>query len=197
MTHAGGFFFSCPGLNRPNLQLYFTPSSFELAASKMRKPPEPDPFPGLMMGLSNCRPTSLGSVEIRSASPHDPPAIQPNLLGTDHDIDEMLDGAQFLRRLAATPSMAAIISEELKPGPSVERDAEMVADIRARSYSVFHPCCTARMGDDGAVDDKLRVRGVDGVRVIDASVFPNIVAGNINAAAMMVGWRGAGLVMRG
>lgn len=197
MTHAGGFFCSRPGLNRPNLQLYFTPSSYELAAPRMRKTPEPDPFPGMMMGLSNCRPTSVGSVEIRSASPHDPPSIQPNLLGTDHDIDEMLDGAQFLRRLAATPSMAAIISEELKPGPSVQRDAEMVADIRARSYSVFHPCSTARMGAGGAVDEKLRVRGVDGLRVIDASVFPNILAGNINGATMMVGWRGAGIVMRG
>jgi len=196
MTHAGGFFHSRGGLNRPNLQLYFTPSSYELAPSKARKRPEPDPFQGLMMGLSNCRPTSAGSVEIRSASPFDPPAIQPNLLATDHDVAEMLEGARFMRKLAAAPPLAAVIEEEMKPGPLVQTDDEMIADIRARGYSVFHPCCTVRMGRDGAVDEKLRLRGVEGLRVIDASVFPNIVAGNINGPTMMVGWKGAGLVMK-
>lgn len=190
-THAGGFVFSREGLNRCNIQLYFTPSSYELATAR------PDPFPGMMVGFSNCRPTSLGSVEIRSASPLDPPAIQPNLLATDHDITEMLEGARMLRKLAAVPSLANIIANEVKPGSSVQRDDEMIADIRARSYSVFHPCCTARMGKGGVVDEKLRVRGVNGLRVIDASVFPNIVAGNINGPTMMVGWRGAGLVMAG
>ena len=109
----------------------------------------------------------------------------------------MLEGARFIRRLAATPPLATTIAEEVKPGPSIQEDADMVADIRARSYSIFHPCCTARMGAGGVVDEKLRVRGVDGLRVIDASVFPNIVAGNINGPTMMVGWRGAGLVMKG
>ena len=197
MTHAGGFVFSREGLNRTNLQLYFTPSSYELTPSKARKTPEPDPFPGMMVGFSNCRPTSLGSVEIRSASPLDPPAIQPNFLATDHDVTEMLEGARFLRKLAATPPLAAVIAEEVKPGPSTQLDAEMVSDIKARSYSVFHPCCTARMGAGGVVDEKLRVRGVDALRIVDASVFPNIIAGNINGPTMMVGWRGAGLVMDG
>jgi choline dehydrogenase len=197
MTHGGGFFFSREGLNRPNLQLYFTPSSYELAPSRAGQGPQPDPFPGMMVGLSNCRPTSSGSVEIRSASPFDPPAIQPDFLATEHDVAEMLEGARFIRRLAAAPPLAAVIAEEVKPGPSVQQDSDMVADIRARGYSVFHPCGTARMGDGGAVDEKLRVRGVGGLRVIDASVFPNIIAGNINGAAMMVGWKGAGLVMDG
>jgi choline dehydrogenase len=196
MTHGGGFVFSREGLNRTNLQLYFTPSSYELAQST-RKAPRPDPFPGMMVGFSNCRPTSLGSVEIRSASPLDPPAIQPNLLATDHDVKEMLEGARFLRKLAASGPLAAIIAEEVKPGPSIQSDDEMVTDIRARSYSVFHPCCTARMGVGGVLDEKLRVRGVNGLRVIDASVFPNIIAGNINGPTMMVAWRGAGFVMEG
>lgn len=197
MTHGGGFVFSRQGLNRPNLQLYFTPSSYELTPSKAGKAPRPDPFPGMMVGLSNCRPTSLGFVEIKSASPHDPPAIHSNLLASDHDMAEMLEGARLIRKLTATPSLSAVIAEELKPGALVQLDADMIADIRARSYSVFHPCCTARMGAGGAVDEKLRVRGVDGLRVIDASVFPNIVAGNINGPTMMVAWRGAGFVMNG
>ena len=188
-THASGFVFSREGLNRSNIQLYFTPSSYELTSVK------PDPFPGIMVGFSNCRPTSLGSVEIKSASPVDPPAIQPNFLATKHDITEMLEGARFIRELSVTPQLATVIAEEIKPGLSIQLDADMEADIRARSYSVFHPCCTARMGAGGVVDEKLRVRGVDGLRVIDASVFPNIIAGNINGPTMMVGWKGAALVM--
>lgn len=190
-THAGGFVFSREGLNRSNIQLYFTPSSYELTSVK------PDPFPGIMVGFSNCRPTSLGSVEIKSASPVDPPAIQPNFLATKHDITEMLEGARFIRKLSVTPQLATVIAEEIKPGLSIQLDADMEADIRARSYSVFHPCCTARMGAGGVVDEKLRVRGVDGLRVVDASVFPNIIAGNINGPTMMVGWKGAGLVTNG
>jgi choline dehydrogenase len=188
-THAGGFVFSREGLDRSNIQLYFTPSSYELTSVK------PDPFPGIMLGFSNCRPTSLGSVEIKSASPLDPPAIQPDFLASEQDTTEMLEGARFLRKLSATPQLAKVIAEEIKPGLSIQLDADMEADIRARSYSVFHPCCTARMGAGGVVDEKLRVRGVDGLRVIDASVFPNIIAGNINGPTMMVGWKGAALVM--
>ena len=101
-----------------------------------------------------------------------------------------------MRKLAAAPPLASAIDEEVRPGPSIQQDSDMVADIRARSYSVFHPCCTVRMGSGGAVDEKLRVLGVTSLRVIDASVFPNITAGNINATTMMVAWRGAGLVMQ-
>lgn len=188
-THAGGFVFSREGLDRSNIQLYFTPSSYELKSVK------PDPFPGIMLGFSNCRPTSLGSVEIKSASAFDPPAIQPNFLATEHDITEMLEGAQFIRKLSVTPQLAKVIATEIKPGLSIRLDADMEADIRARSYSVFHPCCTARMGAGGVVDEKLRVRGVDRLRVIDASVFPNIISGNINGPTMMVAWKGAGLLL--
>jgi choline dehydrogenase len=110
-------------------------------------------------------------------------------------VDELLDGARFLRKLAAAPPLAEVIEEEFKPGDATQSDAEMIADIRARSYSIFHPCGTVRMGDDGALDSKLRVRGVENLRVIDASIFPNITTGNINAPAMMVGWKGAELVL--
>jgi choline dehydrogenase len=188
-THAGGFAYSRKGLKRSNIQLYFTPSSYELASVK------PDPFPGIMIGFSNCRPTSSGSVEIKSDSPFEPPAIQPNLLATKHDIAEMLEGALFLRKLSGEPQLSDLIVEEMKPGLSIQKTSELEADIRGRSYSVFHPCCTARMGANGVVDEKLRVQGVTGLRIIDASVFPNIIAGNINGPTMMVAWKGAGIVL--
>ncbi|MGH6907324.1 MAG: GMC family oxidoreductase, partial [Aestuariivirga sp.] len=196
MNHAGGFIHSRADLKRPNLQLYFVPSSYDRAPPKTRRMTQPDTFPGLSIGLSSCRPTSLGQVEIKSASPQDAPAIQLNLLATDNDIGEMLEGARFLRKLAAAPELAAVLAEEFKPGGATQSDAEMIADIRARGYSIFHPCGTARMGEGGALDSKLRVRGVAGLRVIDASVFPNIITGNINAPAMMVGWKGADLLLQ-
>ena len=195
MNHAGGFIHSRAGLERPNLQLYFCPSSYDRSPPKTRRMTQPDAFPGLSIGVSSCRPTSVGHVEIQSAAVQDAPAIQLNLLATDHDVGEMLEGARFLRKLAATPPLAAVLAAEFKPGKTTQSDAGMIADIRARSYSIFHPCGTVRMGEGGAVDENLRVRGVIGLRVIDASIFPNIITGNINAPAMMVGWKGADLLL--
>ena len=195
-THAGGFIHSRPGLSRSNLQLYFSPLTYDRSPPEARRMSAPDPFPGLSISVSSCRPTSVGHVEIKSASARDAPAIQPNLLATEHDVSEMLEGARFIRKLATSAPLAGVIEEEFKPGPETESDTEMIDDIRARSYSIFHPCGTSRMGGDGAVDDELRVRGVEGLRVIDASVFPNITTGNINAPAMMVGWKGAGILLQ-
>ena len=106
----------------------------------------------------------------------------------------MLAAVKFLRKLASQPSMAAVIAEELRPGPECVSDEALIADFRARSGTVYHPSCTCRMGPDvgtSVVDARLRVHGVAGLRVIDASVFPNLIAGNTNAPAMKVGWKGA------
>jgi len=122
----------------------------------------------------------------------------PNYLSTNHDVEELLAGARFLRRLAAAPSLAAVIEQELKPGPTTASEEELVADIRARSYSVFHPVGTCRMGPDPAeavVDHRLKAHGLAGLRVIDASIFPTVTSGNTNAPAIMVGEKGAALVL--
>jgi choline dehydrogenase len=113
---------------------------------------------------------------------------------------EMLAGARLLRALAATPALRAITKAETKPGPETESDAALEADIRARAYSIYHPCGTARMGPDprtAAVDADCRVHGVPGLRVIDASIMPNITSGNLNAPAMLVGWLGAERLLAG
>jgi choline dehydrogenase len=148
--------------------------------------------------VSPCRPTSHGHLQIRSSDPADPPIIHPNYLATNHDIEQLLIGARFLRRLAATPSLRAIIAEELKPGTAAQSDEALIGDIRARAYSVFHPVGTCRMSPDprdSVVDPKLRVHGLSGLRVIDASIFPTLTSGNTNAPAMMVGEKGAELVL--
>jgi choline dehydrogenase len=89
--------------------------------------------------------------------------------------------------------MASVIAEELRPGPDVSSDADLIVDFRARSGTVYHPSCTCRMGD--VVDSKLRVKGVDGLRVCDASAFPNLIAGNTNAPAILMGWKGAEVIL--
>jgi choline dehydrogenase len=135
---------------------------------------------------------------IRSSDPDAAPAILPNYLSTEHDVAELLAGARILRRLAETPALSAIIATELKPGTAVQSDAELIADIRGRAYSVFHPCGSCAMGPDPAtavVDHRLAVHGLANLRVVDASIFPTVTSGNINAPAIMVGEKGAGLIL--
>jgi choline dehydrogenase len=158
----------------------------------------PDPFPGFTTSASPCRPTSRGVLEIRSSDPTEPPRIQPNYLTTENDVAELLAGAKFLRRLAATPALRNLIEGELKPGPGAQSDEDFIADIRARAYSVFHPCGSCGMGPDPAravVDPRLKVHGLEGLRVVDAAIFPTVTSGNINAPSIMVGERGADFVL--
>jgi choline dehydrogenase len=198
LNQGGGFFRSRPDAPRPDIQLYFSPLTYERAPPGKRPLMSPDPFPGFSTSVSPCRPESRGELAIRSADPHEAPAIRPNYLASGRDRQDLLIGARFLRRLAATPSLSALIAEEIKPGPATDTDEALLADIRDRAYSVFHPCGTCRMGPDpkdAVVDPRLRVHGLAGLRVIDASIFPLITSGNINAPAVMVGEKGAELVL--
>jgi len=198
VNQGGGFFRTSGDLARPNMQLYFCPLTYEKVPPGTRALLKPDPFSGLTLSASPCRPTSRGEIRIKSADPRVAPQIQPNYLSTNHDLEELLAGARFLRRLAAAPSLAKVIEQELKPGPATASEEELVADIRARSYSVFHPVGTCRMGPDPAravVDHRLKVHGLAGLRVIDASIFPTVTSGNTNAPSIMVGEKGAALVL--
>ena len=193
----GGFFRTDPGQSRPNMQLYMQAFSTLLPKPGERPILTPDPFPGMSLGLSNCRPTSRGRIELASPDPLAPPRIVARAYDTDQDVAEMLAAVKMLRRIAAAPPLAEVIAEELRPGPAVQADADLIADFRARSGTVYHPSCTARMGPEPAqavVDAHLRVHGVEGLRVCDASVFPTLIAGNTNAPAMMVGWKGAEII---
>ncbi len=158
----------------------------------------PDAFPGFLLSAQPCRPSSRGHLELRSADPFAAPAIFPNSLSTNDDINDMLDGTKFLRKLAAAPSFRAVIAEELQPGVAVQSDAEFIDDIRARGSSVFHPVSTCRMGSDpreNVVTHELKAHGLQGLRIIDASVFPAVTSGNTNAPTIMVAEKGADLVL--
>ncbi len=198
LNQAGGFVRSDPGATRPDLQLYFSPLSYTRAPSGRRPLMHPDPFPGFLLGAQPCRPASRGHLEIRSPDPTAAPDIHPGSLSDPADLAALLAGARLLRRLAATPALAALIAQELSPGPTVTDDAALVEDIRARASTVFHPCGTCRMGPDPAtsvVDARLRVHGLEGLRVVDASVFPAVTSGNTNAPTLMLAERGADLIL--
>ena len=199
VNQAGGFVRSRADLTHPNLQLFFSPVSYTKAPPGQRPLMNPDPFPGFLLSAQPTRPTSLGHLEITSRDPFQAPAIHPNYLATDHDLQEMVEGARFLRRLAQTPALAQVIEAEVAPGPDCQSDADIVADIRARAGTVFHPVSTCRMGPDArgdVVDSRLRVYGTERLRVIDASIFPSLISGNTNAPAIMVGEKGADLILQ-
>jgi choline dehydrogenase len=198
LNQAGGFVRTRPGLDRPNIQLYLQAITTVTGRAGTRPLFTPDPFPGFALGLSNCRPTSRGYLEIRSPDPDDPPRIVANALSTDEDVRDAVEGVRLIRRLAATPPLAAAVVEELVPGPGIDGDAALADDFRRRCGTVYHPCGTCGMGPDPArsvVDARLRVHGVDRLRVIDASVFPTIMSGNTNAPTAMVASRGAAMLV--
>lgn len=198
INHAGGFFRTSPDLPRPNMQLYMQAFSTLIPRDGERPILTPDPFPGMSIGLSNCRPSSKGHIRLRSADPFEHPVITANAFSTNHDVQEMLAAVKYLRHLAAQPPLARLIAEELRPGHDVVTDEAIIADFRARSGTVYHPSCTCRMGPDPAtsvVDARLRVHGIAGLRVVDASAFPNLIAGNTNAPSMLMGWKGAEIIL--
>ncbi|MDY0873010.1 GMC family oxidoreductase [Dongia rigui] len=199
LNQGGGYYRSRPGLAAPDIQLYFSPLSYERAQTpRVRALMSPDPFPGFSTSVSPCKPKSAGHLAITSPDWRVAPEIHPNYLSDPFDVAQLLDGARYLRRLAATPSFAAVIEAEMKPGGAAQSDADLIADIQARCYSVFHPVGTCRMGPDPAnsvVDPQLRLHGLAGLRVADASIFPVITSGNTNAPAIMVGERAAEFVL--
>ena len=198
VNQGGGFVRSSPQLRAPDLQLYFNPASYTATRERTRRLMNPDSFPGFITSFNACRPTSRGHLEIRSADPRVAPAIYPNYLATEEDLQHVRNGTRLLRRLAAAAPLAAEIERELLPGPEKTTDEELLQDFRKRAGTVFHPVSTCMMGPDPAtavVDARLRVHGIEGLRIIDASVFPTITSGNTNAPTAMVADKGAKLIL--
>jgi choline dehydrogenase len=198
VNQSGGFVRSDPAQPHVNLQLYFSPVSYTKTPLSERKLLNPDPFSAFLLSHNPCRPTSRGHLELSSRDASVYPIIHPNYLATQSDIDDVIAGNRLIRQIARTRPLADIITEELLPGDSVEGDEAQLADFRARADTVYHPTSTCMMGPDAAnsvVDARLRVHGVDGLRVIDASIFPTITSGNTNAPTVMVAEKGAAMVI--
>jgi choline dehydrogenase len=156
------------------------------------------PFSGFMAGVCQLRPESRGYLEIVSPDPMAKPHIMPNYLSTETDRRTMIEGMKLARHLAQTKALGGYIKEELQPGPKVETDEQFLEDVRQRGTTVFHPTSTCKMapaGDPlGVVDERLRLRGLAGLRVADASIMPAVVSGNTNAGAIMIGEKAADMI---
>jgi choline dehydrogenase len=200
VNQAGAFVRSRPGLERPNLHLYFNPISYSAATivPGRFKITNPDRFSAFLISFNTCVPTSRGSVTIESADPLAKPRIETNFLSTELDLRDVAEGARMVRRIANSMPLAAVMESEHLPGVSVQSDAEVLADFRARGGSVYHASCTCAMGVNpltSAVDARLRVHGISGLRVVDASVFPSVTSGNTNGPVMMVGEKGSAMIL--
>ncbi|MFN2428276.1 MAG: GMC oxidoreductase, partial [Candidatus Binatia bacterium] len=175
--------------------LFCNPASYEMnGAGKVVL----DRQPGYLLSAQPCRPTSCGAVRIASPDPHAAPLIDAQSLTTEADCDAALRASRLLQRFAAAPSLRAVTSSAKAPDLTGLDDTGLMEAFRARASTVYHASCTCRMGhsaQDSVLDARLRVHGVPGLRVVDASAFPNVTSGNTNAPTMMLAMRAAELIL--
>ena len=180
----GGCFMSSAASDgdRPDIQFHVATLSADMAGAK------PHPFSGFTLSVCQLRPTSRGQIQIRSDNPFEPPSMRPNYLSTELDRVTAVAAVRAARSIANAPSLRPYVRQELKPGPSASTDADLLAFCRASGATIFHPSGTCRMGQDAdaVVDDRLRLHGLQGLRVVDCSIMPTLVSGNTNAAAVMI-----------
>lgn len=190
--HVAVFAKSSPHLENPDLQFVFAPASFEVGTLN-----ELAPYPGMTCSVWVSRPESQGYVHAKSPDPQAAPAINPNYLATKTDQDVMVAGLKMCRQFLETDALEPYrIGEEI-PGKNVQSDDEWLDFSRQAGGTVYHPTGTCRMGPDpmSVVDDALKVRGIDRLRVVDASVMPTMVSGNTNATTMMIAEKGAEMIL--
>jgi choline dehydrogenase len=192
--HAGLFTRSDPRLERPDLQVNLLEWS-TLERNKDRVIPHT--FPGFTLSPVHLRPDGRGTVRLNSPDPLAPPCILFDFLRTDYDMNVMLEGIRLVRKIAAQPALKPYIVEELAPGPSLATDAELAEFVRQTGVSNHHPSssCAMGTGPNTVVDPRLRVHSIKGLRVADASIMPQVVAGNTNAPSIMIGEKAAAMIL--
>jgi choline dehydrogenase len=185
INQGGCFMRALPGeASTPDIQFHVATLSADMAGGKVH------PYSGFTFSVCQLRPESRGHVRIKSTDPLATPEIQPNYLATDLDRRTTVAGIKAARKIAESKAMLSYVKREVKPGPHAETDEELLAFARDTGATIFHPSGTCRMGPDGdtmaVLDAQLRVRGVQGLRVIDASSMPTLVSGNTNAPVIMM-----------
>ncbi|HEX2885573.1 GMC family oxidoreductase [Vineibacter terrae] len=180
-----------PELDTPDVQMHLVP--YSIKDPKRRKL---QTFPSMTVACYQLRPESLGSIHIRSADPHADPAIRFNFLADPIDQRAMVDGFRMMRRIVEAPPMDALRGDEYSPGAAVASDEQILSWIRQNSETAYHPIGTCRMapGPNAVVDDQLKVHGIGGLRIADASIMPTMPSGNTNAACIMIGEKAADLL---
>ena len=190
---AHGFVRTRPELETPDVQFHFAHASY--ARSQKRRTMESEP--GMTCLVCQLRPESAGAIHIHSADRAASPAIKPNFLSEAVDRAALIEGMRIARRVAAAPSLARYADHEIYPGDGIESDEDILEFCRHTGSTVFHPIGTCKMGRDAmaVVDDRLRVHGVRGLRVADASIMPTLVSGNTKAPAIMIGEKAASMIL--
>ena len=190
-AHAAAFIRSEPHLETPDLQFVFTPASYTDGMIGQLQT-----FPGMTAGVWQLRPESRGYVRAASPNPHDAPTIQPNYLSDPIDQDAIVKGLKWCRRFLSSPPLDSYNDGETLPGRAIASDEDLLDYARSRGATVYHAVSTCRMGrDDGAVvDDRLRVKGIERLRIIDASIMPTMPSANTNAATFMIAEKGADML---
>ena len=177
--------------SRPNIQFHMQPLSADKPGDGVH------PFSAFTMSICNLRPESRGEVKINSSDPTQLPKIIPNYLSTDSDKKIAIDSIKVARKIADADSLKKYILEEYVPGPAFESDEELLEAAKNNSQSIYHPVGTCKMGNDidSVVDEKLKVYGVSGLRVVDASIMPELVSGNTNAPTMMIAEKASEMIL--
>ncbi|MEA2913030.1 MAG: choline dehydrogenase [Bradyrhizobium sp.] len=188
---SGAFFKTNPRLATPDIQVHFLPFSTDKMGEKLHA------FSGFSASVCQLRPESRGSLRIKSADPAAPPEIRINYLATEADRTANVEGLKILRRILQAPALRRFVVEEVDPGKKVSTDEELLAHCRARGSTIYHPTSTCRMGNDSlaVVDQRLRLRGIQGLRVVDASIMPDLVSGNTNAAIIMIAEKASDMIL--
>ena len=188
---SGAFFKTSPRLATPDIQIHFLPFSTDKMGEKLHA------FSGFSASVCQLRPESRGSLRIRSADPAVPPEIRINYLATEVDRTANVEGLKILRRILQAPALAPYVTEEVDPGTKVSSDEDLLNYCRQRGSTIYHPTSTCRMGNDplAVVDQRLRVRGIEGLRVVDGSIMPDLVSGNTNAAIIMIAEKASDMIL--
>ncbi len=188
-----GYLKTRPDLETPDIQFHIQPFSAENPTTGV------DNFDAFTASVLQLRPESRGEIRLKSAEPQVHPDIHPNYLSTQTDRDTIVEGIRFARRICRQKSVSALITEEYKPGKHIaDDDYEGLLDwARNTATTIYHPTGTCKMGSDNTavVDARLKVHGIDGLRVADCSIMPMIVSGNTNAPAIMIGEKASDLIM--
>jgi len=189
-SQLGAFARSDPSRETPNLEYHIQPLSLDRFGEPLH------PFPAFTASVCNLRPESRGHVRLKSADPRAAPAIQPNYLAAAEDRHVAADAIRLTRRIVAAPALARYAPEELKPGAAIQNEADLARAAGDIGTTIFHPVGTCRMGADAGavVDARLRVHGIGGLRVVDASIMPTITSGNTNAPVIMIAEKAAEMI---
>ena len=189
---SAAFFKTSPRLATPDIQIHFIPFSTDKMGEKLHG------FPGFTASVCQLRPESRGSLRIKSADPSAPPAIRINYLATETDRRAFIDGLKILRKILAAPALKPFSAGEVYPGSNVTSDEDLLEFCRQTGSTVYHPTSTCRMGNDplAVVDQRLRVRGIEGLRVVDASIMPDLMSGNTNAPTIMIAEKASDMILQ-